>query len=112
MLLKVGSVPCDILTASMEQVRSVLVWLKTLAEPDQEEGVFLNECTLESMSRYETPPPGFSWSSYSWKARCPLLGQVIVVLGMTFPISSICSPGLLVACWRQIACAIERVLVC
>jgi hypothetical protein len=112
MVSKVGSAPCDVLTGSMEQMRSMLAWLKTLAEPDQEEAVFLSECTLERMSRYETPPPGFAWSSHGWKARCPLLGQVLVVLGMTFPTSSICSPSLQVACWRQIAHQIERVLIC
>jgi hypothetical protein len=112
MLREMRSAPCDVLTTSMDQIRSVLSWLKTLAEPDQEEAVLLRDRSLDIMSRYEAPEPGFAWCGYGWKSQCPLLGDVLVALGMTFPDSSICSPGLLVACWRQIACAIERMLVC
>jgi len=96
----------------MEQVRSVLAWLKTLLDPEKEEVTMLSENTMDAMSRCNTPQPGFSWCGYGWKSSCPLLGQVLLTLGMTFPDSSICSPGLLVACWRQIAREIERVLVC
>src|SRR5438876_9291913 len=52
MLREVRSAPCDLLTTSMEQMRSVLAWLKTLAEPDQEEAVLLNERALDRMNRY------------------------------------------------------------
>ena len=51
MLLEACSAPCDVLTASMEQVRSVLAWLKTLAEPGKEEATMLTESTMDSMSR-------------------------------------------------------------
>ena len=112
MLLEAGAAPCDVLTASMEQVRSMLAWLKMLTEPGKEEAVLLTESTMDSMSIHETPLPGFSWCGYSWKSSCPLLGQVLVALGMTFPDSSICSPNLLVACWRQIAREMEKVLIC
>ena len=112
MLREVCAGPCDVLTASMEQVRSVLAWLKILTEHGKEEAVLLTESTLASMSQFDIPLPGFVWCGYGWKSSCPLTGQVLVTLGMTFPTSSICSPVLLVACWRQIAGAIEGVLAC
>ena len=90
----------------------MLAWLKTLAEPEKEEAMLLTESTMDAMSQCNTPHPGFSWCGYGWKSSCPLLGQVLVALGMTFPDSSICSPSLLVACWRQIAREMEKVLVC
>ena len=74
--------------------------------------MLLTESTMDSMSRLDAPLPGFAWCGYGWKSSCPLLGQVLVALGITFPTSSICSPSLLVACWRQIAREIERVLAC
>ena len=110
--LEACSALCDVLTASLEQVRSMLAWLKTLAEPGKEEAVLLSENDMNSMRHLHTPLPGFSWCGYGWKSSCPFLGQVLVALGMTFPDSSICSPSLLVACWRQIAREIERVLAC
>jgi hypothetical protein len=112
MLREACSAPCDVLTTSMEQVRSVLAWLKILTEPGKEEAVLLTEDNMDSMSRLDSPLPGFSWCGYGWKSSCPLLGQVLMALGITFPTSSICSPNLLVACWRQIAREIERVLAC
>jgi hypothetical protein len=111
-LLEACSTPCDVLTASMEQVRSMLAWLKILTEPGKEEAVLLTESTITTISQFDTPLPGFVWCGYGWKSSCPLLGQVLVALGMTFPDSSICSPSLLVACWRQIAREIEGVLAC
>ncbi len=96
----------------MEQVRSVLAWLKTLAEPGKEEVKMLTESKMNSVNRLDAPPPGFSWCGYAWQTHCHSLGDVLVALGMTFPTSSICSPSLLVACWRQIACEIEGVLAC
>jgi len=111
-LLEACSAPCDVLTASMEQVRSMLAWLKILTEPGKEEAVLLTESTITSMSQFDTPLPGFVWCGYGWMSSCSLLGQVLVALGMTFPNSSICSPSLLVACWRQIARQIEGVLAC
>ena len=112
LLLEVCSAPCDVPAAPLEQVRSVLAWLKTLAEPEKEEVTMLSESTMDAMSQCNTPQPGFSWCGYGWKSSCPLLGQVLVALGITFPDSSICSPSLLVACWRQIAREIEGVLAC
>jgi hypothetical protein len=112
MLREACVAPCDVLTASMEQVRSVLAWLKILTEPGKEEAVLLTEHTMASMSQFDTPLPGFAWCGYGWKSSCPLLGQILVALGITFPRSSICSPGLLVACWRQIAQEMEKVLTC
>ncbi len=90
----------------------MLAWLKILTEPGKEEAVLLTESTITTMSQFETPLPGFVWCGYAWKSSYPLLGQVLVALGMTFPDSSICSQSLLVACWRQIAREIERVLAC
>jgi hypothetical protein len=112
MLREVYAAPCDVPTASMEQVRSVLAWLKTLAEPGKEEIMMLTESKMDTLSRVVAPLPGFSWCGYGWKSSCPLLGQVLVALGITFPTSSICSPSLLVACWRQIARVIEGVQTC
>jgi hypothetical protein len=112
MLRTVRSAPCDVLTAPQEQVRNVLAWLKTLAEPGKEEAVLLSENDMKRVYRLYAPAPGFAWCGYGWKRSCPLLGQMLVTLGITFPDSSICSPSLLVACWRQIACAIEGVLAC
>ncbi len=111
-LLEACSAPCDVLTATIEQVRSMLAWLKILMEPGEEEAVLLTENDMNSMSRRHRPAPGLSWCGYGWKCSCPLLGEVLIALGMTFPTSSICSPGLLVACWRQIAQEMEKVLVC
>src|SRR6266566_3845799 len=110
MLREACAAPCDVLTASMEQVRSMLAWLKTLPDPEMEEVTMLSESNMDAMSQCNTPQPGFAWCGYGWKSSCPFLGQVLVALGMTFPDTSICSPGLLVACWRQIAREIERVL--
>ncbi len=90
----------------------MVVWLKTLAEPGEEERVFLTENEMNSVNRLHTLAPGFAWCGYGWKSSCPFLGQVLVTLGITFPDSSICSIGLLVACWRQIAQEMEKVLVC
>jgi hypothetical protein len=67
---------------------------------------------MKSVNHLHLPAPGFAWCGYGWKTHCHLLGDVLVALGMTFPDSSICSPGLLIACWRQIARAMERMLVC
>ena len=111
-LLEACSAPCDVVTAPLEQVRSVLAWLKTLSDPEKEEVTMLSENTMEAMSQCNTSQPSFSWCGYGWKSSCPLLGQVLVALGMTFPTSSFCSPSLLVACWRQIAQEMEKVLVC
>ncbi len=112
MLREACSAPCDVLTASLEQVRSMLAWLKTLPDPEMEEVTMLSESTMDAMSQCNTPQPGFSWCGYGWKSSCPLLGQVLVALGITFPTSSVCSQSLLVACWRQIAREMEKVLVC
>jgi hypothetical protein len=112
MLREVCATPCDVLTAPLEEVRSMVAWLKTLAEPGKEEAMLLTENDMNSVSRLHTPASGFAWCGYGWKSSCPLLGKVLVTLGMTFPDSSICSPGLLVACWRQIAQEMEKVLVC
>jgi hypothetical protein len=112
MLLEVCTAPCDVLTAPLEDVKSHLGWLQTLAEPGKEEIVLLTENNMYSMSRLDSPLPGFSWCGYGWKSSCPLLGQVLVALGITFPTSSICSTSLLIACWRGIAREIERVLAC
>jgi len=90
----------------------MLAWLKILTEPGKEEVVLLTESTMASMSQFDTPLPGFVWCGYVWKSSCPLTGQVLVALGMTFPPSSICTLSLLVACWRQIAREIEVVLAC
>ena len=103
------STPRDVPTAPKAQVRNVLIWLKTLAEPGEEEAVLLIENDMNSL---HLPSPGFAWCGYGWKGSYPVLGQVLLTLGMTFPDSSICSSGLLVACWRQIAREIESVLVC
>jgi hypothetical protein len=111
-LLEVASAPCDVPTAPKAQVRNVLAWLKTLAEPGKEEAVLLTGNDMKSVNRLHPPAPGFAWCGYGWKTHCHLLGDILVAPGMTFPDSSLCSPGLLVACWRQIACEIERVLVC
>jgi hypothetical protein len=111
-LLEACAAPCDVPAAPLEQVRSVLAWLKTLPDPEKEEVTMLSESTLDAMSQCNTPQPGFSWCGYGWKSSCPLLGQVLVTLGITFPTSSICSQSLLVACWRQIAQEMEKVLVC
>jgi hypothetical protein len=112
MVREVCSVPCDVLAAPMEHVKSVLAWLKTLADPGKEEATMLHESIDDHMNRYNPPQPGFSWCGYAWKAQCPALGQVLVAPGMTFPTASICSPSLLVACWRQIAREMEKVLAC
>ncbi len=112
MLVEVGATPSDVLTASMEQIRSILAWLKILNVPEKEEVMMLTESMMTSVNRLETPPPGFSWCGYAWQTHCHLLRDVLVVLGMTFPTSSTCSPSLLVACWRQIAHEIEGVLAC
>jgi hypothetical protein len=111
-LLEVDLAPCDVPTTSKAQARNVLVWLKTLAEPGKEEEMLLTENNMKSVYRLHPPAPGFAWCAYGWKMHCHLLGDVLVALGMTFPTSSICSPVLLVACWRQIAGAIEGVLAC
>ncbi len=111
-LLEGDSAPCDVPTAPNTQVRNVLAWLKTLAEPGKEQTVLLTENDMKSMNLLHPPAPGFAWCGYGWKTHCHLLGEVLVALGITFPDSSICSPGLLVACWRQIACEIESVLEC
>ena len=112
MLREACAAPYDVMTASMEQVRSVLAWLKMLPDPEKEEVSMLSEDTMDAMSQCNTPQPGFVWCGYGWKSSCPLLGQVLVALGITFPTSSICSPSLLVACWRQIARVIEGVQTC
>src|SRR6266487_5881863 len=112
MLREACSAPCDVLTASLEQVRSMLAWLKTLPDPEMEEVTMLSESTMDAMSQCNTPQPGFSWCGYGWKSSCPLLGQVLVALGITFPTSSVCSQSLLVACWRQIAREMEKVQTC
>jgi hypothetical protein len=111
-LLEGDSAPCDVPTAPKAQVRNVLTWLKTLAEPGKEQTVVLTENDMKRMNSLHPPSPGFIWCGYGWKDSYPVLGQVLLTLGMTFPDSSICSPGLLVACWRQIAREIERTLVC
>jgi hypothetical protein len=112
MLREACAAPCDVMTASLGQVRSVLAWLKTLADPGKEEAVLLTESNMDAMSRLDAPPPGFAWCGYAWQTLCPSLGEVLVASGITFPTSSICSPRLLVACWRQIAREIEGVLAC
>jgi hypothetical protein len=112
MLLKVCAAQCDVLPASIEKVRNVLAWLKRLTEPGKEEVMMLSESAVNSISRFDTPAPGYSWCGYAWQTQCHSLGDFLVVLGMTFPTSSICSPSLLVACWRQIAREIEGVLAC
>jgi hypothetical protein len=104
--------PCDVMISPLERVRSILGWLKTLADPGKEDRALLTESTMDSVNRLDVPPPGFSWCGYAWKAQCPALGQVLVALRITFPTSSICSPSLLVACWRQIALEMEKVLAC
>src|SRR6266702_4293784 len=48
MLLEVCSAPCDVLTASLEQVRSMLAWLKTLPDPEKEEVTMLSESTMDA----------------------------------------------------------------
>jgi hypothetical protein len=106
------SAPYDVPTALKAQVRNILAWLKDLAEPGKEEAVLLTQTDMKSMNLLHPPAPGFTWCGYGWKGSCPVLGQVLLTLGMTFPDSTICSPGLLVACWRQIAREIERTLVC
>ena len=59
LLLEVCSAPCDVLTAPMEQVRSVLAWLKTLPDPEKEEVTMLSESTMDAMSQCNTPAAWF-----------------------------------------------------
>ena len=111
-LRKACSTHGDIPTTPIEHMRSVLGWLKTLPDPGEHEITLLSQGLLNHMNRLEPPKPGFSWCGYSWQASCPPLGHLLVALGMTFPTWSICSSGLLVACWRQIAREMERILSC
>jgi len=111
-LRKACSTHGDIPTTPIEHMRSVFRWLKTLPDPGEYEITPLPQSLLNHVNRLEPPKPGFSWCGYSWLAWCPLIGHVLVALGMTFPICSICSSSLLVACWRQIAREMERVLIC
>jgi len=111
-LRKACSLPSDIPTASIEHVRSVLGWLKTLPDPREQEATPLPQSLHEHMNQIAPPKPGLSWCGYSWQAQSSPVGKVLVAPGMTFPIWSICSSSLLVACWRQIAQAMERVLAC
>ncbi len=111
-LRKACSLPSDIPAASIEHVRSVLGWLKTLPDPREQEAMPLPQSLYEHMNRLSPPKPGLSWCGYCWQAQSPLLGNVLIAPGMTFPTWSICSSSLLVACWRQIAQEMERVLSC
>jgi len=104
--------PGDIPTTPMEHVRSVLGWLKNLSDPGEHEATLLPQSLHDRVNRLDPPKPGCSWCGYAWQTPCPLLGNVLVALGMTFPSWSICSSSLLVACWRQIAREMERVLAC
>ena len=111
-LRKACSLPSDIPAASIEHVRSVLGWLKALPDPREQEATPLPQSLHEHMNQIAPPKPGLSWCGYCWQAQSPPLGKVLVAPGMTFPLWSICSSNLLVACWRQIAQAMERVLAC
>jgi hypothetical protein len=112
MLREACAAPCDVLTEPMERVQNLYTWLKMLSDPGKEETKMLTESAKEWVSRLDPPGPGFSWCGYAWKRSCPLLGKVLIALGMTFPSSSNCSCPLLIACWRQIAREMERVLTC
>ena len=111
-LRKACSLPSDIPAASREHVRSVLGWLKALPDPGEQEATPLPQSLYEHMNQIAPPKPGRSWCGYCWQAQSPPLGKVLVASGMTIPTWSICSSSLLVACWRQIAQAMERVLAC
>ncbi len=111
-LIQACSTHGDIPTTPIEHMRSVLRWLKTLPDPGVHEITPLPQSLHNHVNRLEPPKPGFSWCGYSWRASCPPLGHMLVALGMTFPTWSICSSSLLVACWRQIAREMEKVLSC
>jgi hypothetical protein len=106
------SAPVDLPTTSVEQVRSVLIWLATLPDPARGDTIPLPANIQLAMSRYSPPQSGFSWSGYAWKARCPAMGDVLIAQAITYPSSLICLAELLVACWRQIAGVMEEVLSC
>ena len=112
LLREAVSLPSDIPTAFREHVRSVLGWLKTLADPGEQEAKPLPQSLYDHLNWFSPPRPGSSWCGYCWQAKSPPFGKVLVALSMTFPTWSICSSSLLVACWRKIAQAMERVLVC
>ena len=97
MLREACAAPSDVLTMPMEYVQSLLAWLKMLPDPGKEETTMLIENVRERVSRLDPPGTGFSWCGYAWKTSCPLLGEVLIALGMTFPSSSNCSCSLLVA---------------
>ena len=81
MLQAVSAAPYDVLAAPPEQVRSLLAWLKTLAEPGKEEAVLLTESEMKSANRFYPPALSFAWSGYAWKTQCHLLGDVLLALG-------------------------------
>jgi len=111
-LRKACSLPSDIPAASIEHVRSVLGWLKTLPDPREQEATPLPQSLYEHMNQIAPPKSGLSWCGYCWQAQSSPLGKVLVAPGMTFPTWSNCSSSLLVACWRQIAREMERMLAC
>ena len=102
--------PGDVVLSPLKQVRSILHCLTTLPEPEREEAMSLSESTCDLLNRRDRLEPGLAWCGYSWIAQCSALGDVLVALGMTFPSSSVCSLGFLVACWQQVARTMERVL--
>ncbi len=106
------SLPSDIPTASIEHVRSMLGWLKTLPDPGEQEAMPIPQNLHDQMNQIAPPKPGLSWCGYCWEAQSSPVGKVLVAPGMTIPTWSICSSSLLVACWRQIARAMEGVLAC
>ena len=65
---------CDVLSTPMEDVKRVVDWLKTLAEPGKEEATMITESIYDHLSRLDPPKPGFSWCGYAWKSWCPFLG--------------------------------------
>jgi hypothetical protein len=53
---------------------------------------------------------GPSWCGYGWRTDYSMVGVMAVASGSTFLSSSACSLRLLMACWRQRALSMERVL--
>jgi len=103
------SATTDILTSPVKQVKSVLRWLKTLPDPAREEAVLFSTGQDDSLCRRKQSKEELLLSGYCWKAECPALGEVLLILCGTLPASSDSSPRVLVECWRQIAREIERI---
>lgn len=100
----------DLPLAPPTSLYALLDWLICLPNPEWHHMTPLTPAHCEILTHQHQPPPHLAWCGYAWNSPTSPLGRVLVVIGVTFSLSVVCPPEILLACWRQIAHMMRPIL--